>query len=289
MPEALGRLRAVPAALIAAVLLVGLVGPAATAAVDPPNLDRFMASLSAVESHGRYDAVNATSGALGRYQILPSNWRAWSRRYLGDADAPPTPANQDRVARQKLIALYGWLGDWAAVAHWWLTGDGETDPNRWSGFSRRYVDKVLVGMDGPITARSSPTNGTPAGSATAGRAIDDSNDAIDFSTGWDEAEFPRYNGGQVRYAIEPGATAEFTFGGESISWIGPVGPTRGEARIYLDGELVSTVDAHAPRFRPRVDLFHATFDRFGTHTITIEVAGTPGRETIAIDEFVVGH
>jgi hypothetical protein len=275
--------------MIAAVLLVGLVGPAATQAVDPPNLDRFMAALAAVESNGRYEALNATSGALGRYQILPSNWRAWSRRYLGDANAAPTPANQEHVARHKLISLYGWLDDWAAVAHWWLTGDGETDPNRWSDYSRRYVDKVLAGMSRAVVPGVRSTDEMAAGSAIAGRAVDDSNDAIDFSIGWDQAEFPRYNGGQVRFAIEPGATAEFTFGGDSIAWIGPVGPTRGEARIYLDGELVSTVDAHASRFRPRADLFHATFDRFGTHTITIEVAGTPGRETIAIDEFVVGH
>ncbi|HSO30424.1 MAG TPA: transglycosylase family protein [Candidatus Sulfomarinibacteraceae bacterium] len=289
MPDRPGRLRAVPSALIAAVLLVGFAGPASSLAVDPPNLDRFMASLAAVESNGRYDAVNATSGALGRYQILPSNWRAWARRYLGDPDAPPTPENQEQVARQKLIALYGWLDDWGAVAHWWLTGDGETDPTRWSGFSSRYVSRVLAGMDAPIRRGARPASGTPAAPSTKGRAVDDSDTLIDFSEGWDEAEFPRYNGGQVRYAVEPGATAELTFGGRSIAWVGPVGPTRGEARIYLDGELVSTVDAHATRFRPRADLFSAAFDRFGTHTITIEVAGTPGRETIAIDEFLIGR
>jgi hypothetical protein len=289
LPDLPGRLRAVPTALIAAALLVALVGPAATQAVDPPNLERFMASLAAVESNGRYEAVNATSGALGRYQILPSNWRAWSRRYLGDPDATPTPANQERVARQKLIALYGWLDDWAAVAHWWLTGDGETDQDHWSEASRRYVSRVLAGMDATILAGARAASGTPSTATTPGRAVDDSSTAIDFSPGWDEAEFPRYNGGQVRYAVEPGATAELTFSGRSIAWVGPVGPTRGEARIYLDGELVSTVDAHAAHFRPRVDLFSAAFDRFGAHTITIEVAGTPGRETIAIDEFVVGR
>ena len=85
MPEVAGRLRATGSALIAAVLLVGLVGPAATVAADPPNIDRFLAALGAVESNGRYDAVNATSGAIGKYQILPTNWRAWALRFLGDA------------------------------------------------------------------------------------------------------------------------------------------------------------------------------------------------------------
>ena len=297
MPDVSGRLRAASSALIAGLLLVGLIGPATTQAVDPPNLERFMAALGAVESHGRYDAVNATSGALGKYQIMPANWRSWSRRYLGDPGAPPTPANQDEVARQKLTALYNWLGDWGSVAHWWLTGDGDTDPGNWSDFSRGYVNQILAAMDEPLV-RGRGGGGTgrrPAGDAArhrrsrrARRVFDESNFAIDFSGGWGEAEFARYNGGQVRYAIAAGATAWFTFTGSSITWIGPMGPTRGEANIYLDEELVATVDVYAPHYRPRAEIFSQTFDRLGTHTITIEVVGTPGRETIAIDEFVVG-
>lgn len=289
MPDVVGRLRAVGSALIAALLLVGLLGPSLTRAVDPPNLDRFMAALGAVESNGRYDAVNATSGALGKYQILPSNWRAWSLKYLGDADAAPTPENQDAVARQKLTALYTWLGDWPSVAHWWLTGNGDTDPSHWSEGSRRYVNKVLAVMGEPLlpARRSAPR--APATPAPQRQVFDESNLAIDFSGGWGQAEFARYNGGRVRYAIAPGATAWFTFTGTSITWIGPKGPTRGQANVYLDEELVATVDVYASRYSARAEIFSMAFDRAGTHTITIEVLGTPGRETIALDEFVVGE
>jgi hypothetical protein len=289
LPEVAGRLRAAGSALIAAVLLVGLVGPAATQAVDPPNIDRFMDALGAVESHGRYDAVNATSGAIGKYQIMPTNWRAWSKKYLGDANAAPTPANQEKVARAKLTALYAWLGDWASVAHWWLTGDGDTNPSHWSDRSYRYVNKILGLMGAPLlpARRSSPASSAPARPAVAGRIFDESNLAIDFSGGWGNAEFARYNGGRVRYAIAPGATAWFTFTGTAIAWIGPMGPTRGQANIYMDGVLVATVDVYAPHYRPRAEIYSQTFDRMGTRTITIEVVGTPGRETIALDEFVV--
>jgi hypothetical protein len=288
LPEVLGRLRAASSALIAGALLVGLVGPGTAQAVDPPNLERFMAALGAVESNGRYDAVNGTSGALGKYQILPVNWRAWARRYLGDAGAAPTPRNQEEVTRRKLATLYGWLGEWGSVAHWWLTGDGDTNPSRWSDFSRRYVNKVLAGMGEPLLPNGNPEPASPAEPAPNSRVFDDSNAAIDFSAGWGQAEFARYNGGQVRYAIEPGATAWLTFRGTSIAWIGPMGPTRGEANIYIDDALVATVDVYASHFRPRAEIFSTPFDRIETHTITIEVVGTPGRETIAIDEFIVG-
>lgn len=296
MPEVLGRARAAATALLAALLLVVIAVPAITQAVDPPNIDRFMAALGAVESHGRYDAVNATSGAIGKYQILPANWRAWSLRYLGDAAAPPTPANQDTVARRKLTALYRWLGAWGPVAHWWLTGDGDRDPANWSDFSRTYVSRVLALMGEPgLPTQSAPPPAAPppvpveaSPPPTAPRIFDESNRAIDFSGGWGEAQFARYNGGQVRYAVAEGATAWFTFSGRSITWIGPVGPTRGQARIYIDEELVDTVDVYAAHYRARAAIYTKTFDRAGTYTITIEVVGTPGRETIALDEFIVG-
>ena len=290
MPEVAGRLRAAGSALIAAVLLVGLIGPAATEAVDPPNIDRFMDALGAVESNGRYDAVNSTSGALGKYQIMPTNWASWSASYLGDPNAAPTPANQDAVARAKLTALYGWLGSWGSVAHWWLTGNGDTNPNHWSDFSYRYTNVILGLMGEPLlpARRSAPASKPAAQPAVAGRVFDESNLAIDFSGGWGEAEFARYNGGLARYAIAPGATAWFTFTGSSITWIGPKGPTRGQANVYIDEVLVATVDVYASRYSPRIEIFHQAFDRAGTHLITIEVVGTPGRETIALDEFVVG-
>jgi len=288
LPNVGGRLRAVTSALISALLLVVLVGPATTVAVDPPNIDRFMEALGAIESNGRYDAVNSTSGAIGKYQILPSNWTAWANKYLGDANAAPTPANQDAVARLKLTALYNWLGAWGSVAHWWLTGNGDTNPNHWSDFSYRYVNKILGLMGEPLLAARPAAPPSLVQPATQSQIFDESNLAIDFSGGWGQAEFARYNGGRVRYAIAAGATAWFTFSGTSITWIGPEGPTRGQAEIYIDEELVATVDVYAARYRPRAEIFSTTFSRTGTHTITIEVVGTPGRETIALDEFVVG-
>lgn len=290
MPDVSGRLRTVAAAPLTALMLLMLVVPGITQAADPPRITRFMAALGAVESNGRYDALNATSGAIGKYQIMPANWASWSLRYLGNASAPPTPRNQDYVARHKLTALYNWLGDWPSVAHWWLTGDGERDPARWSAASRNYVDRVMGLMNSTwVPARSTARAAPPAKAPPVPiETFDESSRYVHFSGGWGQAEFGRYNGGMVRYAIDPGTKAWFTFQGTSISWIGPVGPTRGKANVYLDDVLVATVDVYARHFSPRAVIYSHTFDRLGTHTITIETVGTPGREIIAVDEFRVG-
>jgi hypothetical protein len=135
------------------------------------------------------------------------------------------------------------------------------------------------------TARVAPPAKTPA---VPIEVFDESSRYVHFSGGWGQAEFARYNAGKVRYAIDSKTTAWFTFQGTSITWIGPVGPTRGKANVYLDEVLVATVDVYARHFNPKAAIFSRTFDRLGSHTITIETVGTPGRQTIAIDEFRVG-
>jgi len=287
--DVFGRVRAAATATLTAILLAALIVPAITEAVDPPNIGRFMDALGAVESGGNYSAVNSTSGAIGKYQIMPSNWAAWSLKYLGNADASPTPANQDYVARHKLTALYNWLGSWASVAHWWLTGNGDTNPAHWSAFSYRYVNRILGLMGAPLLpARAARIVAKPAAPPTTVTVFDESSHAVHFSGGWGEAEFGGYNGGQVRFAIAAKTTVWFDFHGTSISWIGPKGPTRGQARVYIDDVLVDTVDVYASHYRSRAEIFTTTFDRMGNHTIRIEVVGTPGRQTIALDEFDVG-
>jgi hypothetical protein len=296
LPDVLGRVRAVATATVTAILLAALIIPSITAAVDPPNIERFMDALGAVESHGNYDALNASSGAFGKYQIMPTSWAAWALRYLGDANAAPTPTNQDTVARHKIVALYAWQGTWAGVAHWWLTGDGDANPAHWSSFTRTYVSRVLAVMGAPgLPARSVATAAgkaaaKPAATKKAAPTVfDESSSAVNYSGGWGEAEFAGYNGGQVRYAVEAKTSLWFSFRGSSIAWIGPKGPTRGQARVFIDDALVATVDVYATRFRPRATVFSKDFGQIGSHTIRIEVVGTPGRQTIALDEFDVGN
>ena len=72
-------------------------------------------------------ARNKTSGAYGKYQIMPSNWPSWAQRYLGDSKAKPTPANQEKVAARQVQTLYKGLHSWRRVAYWWLTGSSQRE------------------------------------------------------------------------------------------------------------------------------------------------------------------
>jgi len=273
-----GRLKAVVVALLAATILIGLSGPATTFAADPPGLSRFMYALGRAESGGNYYARNAVSGAYGKYQIMPSSWRAWADRYLGDPNAKQTPTNQEIVARAKVRALYAGLQSWRRVAYWWLTGSSRT--SGWSTYATRYVNKVM-GYYGNATAADI------AGSSASLRRYSETSASITYSGTWRSASYWAYAGDAVRYATAAGAKATFTFSGTRVIWYGPVGPTRGQARVFVDGKLVSTVDLHRTSFTARKAVFGKAWTTAGKHTLVIEVVGTAGHPYVAIDDFAV--
>jgi hypothetical protein len=298
------RRRAIVVAFLATSLVL-ILAPAASLAKEPPGIDRFMQAIGFVESGGRYDARNSSSGAYGKYQIMPSNWPVWSKIYLGSVLAP-TPTNQETVARGKFTSLWVWLDSWPAVAHWWLTGSGDSNPLNWSPTSRRYVSKVMTAMvklpaPSPTptptpTTRPTPTptptpppslhpTPGPVTAATSG-SYPETSSQITYAGGWAKARSPLYAGGGVRYSANPGATATFRFVGTSVTWIGPVGPTRGRARVLIDGVVVRTVDLDRSGFLARRVLFSIGWPKVGAHTLAIHVVAA-GARIVAIDELIV--
>jgi hypothetical protein len=77
--------------------------PQATGGRRSHGCGRSLDQIGADESGNDYGAVNASSGAGGRYQILPSTWRA-----NGGTGSPQnaSPAEQDRIA-QKIYSEQG--------------------------------------------------------------------------------------------------------------------------------------------------------------------------------------
>ena len=140
--------RRTPVVFLASLILIGALGlltVSSVAAREPGHRDqlRFMWAMAGQESGWDYNARNATSGAFGKYQIMPFNWPVWAREYLGDAGADQTPSNQEEVAYGRIKDLYRWLGSWKRVAYWWLTGRTDRNERRWSSYARGYVKNIM--------------------------------------------------------------------------------------------------------------------------------------------------
>lgn len=95
------------------------------------NFGQFMQSISAQESGGSYGARNSLSGAMGKYQIMPSNiagsGRGWDYEALGrdvsSAQFMASPEIQEQIASYKLKQYYNSYGP-AGAAIAWYAGPG---------------------------------------------------------------------------------------------------------------------------------------------------------------------
>jgi|SRR5215216_6417522 len=95
------------------------------------SFENFVRAITGQESGGNYSARNRSSGAMGRYQIMPGNirgsGRGWDYEALGrdisEGQFMSNPKLQDAIARYKLQQYYKkWGPRGAAIA--WYAGPG---------------------------------------------------------------------------------------------------------------------------------------------------------------------
>lgn len=152
------------------------------------QIDHFMEVISGIESGGRddpYSATHPTSGAHGRWQIMPSNWSPWAQAAGLSANAPQTPENQRTVARHRMLHYYDQYGSWPAVAVAWFAGpsraqtwlnnpsavEGITDANNYS--VGQYVQRVQEGMGQPAETGTTMTTTSTDGQAASDMSPED--------------------------------------------------------------------------------------------------------------------
>lgn len=114
----------------------------------------FKQKLFTNESGGDYNAVNPTSGARGKYQIMPENWSPWAQDAGLSADAPMTPENQEIVVNAKLRPLFEKYGAEGAFVAWYA---GEQNAVRWLN-----GEKNAVGDNGKEYSWDAPQEGFPS-------------------------------------------------------------------------------------------------------------------------------
>lgn len=91
----------------------------------------FLNAISGQESGGNYKAQNSSSGAMGKYQIMPSNiagtGRGWDYEALGRdvsvGEFLGSPQIQEAIAQYKLKSYYDKYGP-AGAAVAWYAGPG---------------------------------------------------------------------------------------------------------------------------------------------------------------------
>jgi hypothetical protein len=119
-------------------------------------------------------------------------------------------------------------------------------------------------------------------------AYQESSRSIHWLGTWHTGTSGAYWGGHDRYASGAGAKASLTFSGRSFAWVGSVGPTRGWAKVYVNGVLARSINLSAARNANQRILFATTWSSARSRTVTIRISGTAGHPRGDVDAFIVG-
>jgi hypothetical protein len=95
-----------------------------------------------------------------------------------------------------------------------------------------------------------------------------------------------YSGGSERYLRSAGSSASYTTTARSLSFVTTLGPTRGSAKVYIDGVYQATINLNRPTTTYREVAFTKSWSVVGTHTIKIVAVATPYAR-VDIDAFAV--
>jgi hypothetical protein len=129
-------------------------------------------------------------------------------------------------------------------------------------------------------AWSAPATITPA-------RYEESSAFVTYGGSWKVLSTTAASGGLQRYASAKGASVTFHFTGRAFALIGPKGPTRGSAKLYVDGKYISTVSLHRSSWLPMLVVASRSWSSSAAHSAKFVISGTTGHARFDVDSFVV--
>jgi len=125
------------------------------------------------------------------------------------------------------------------------------------------------------------------GDAIAPLRYQDTSSRVTYSSSWHRYSTSSASGGHTHYASRRGASVTFRFTGRAFALVAPKGPTRGSAKLYVDGVYISTISLHRSSSVPRIVVAARSWSASGAHTVKLVVAGTAHHPRFDIDAFAI--
>ncbi|MCL6639633.1 MAG: fibronectin type III domain-containing protein, partial [Firmicutes bacterium] len=103
--------------------------------------------------------------------------------------------------------------------------------------------------------------------------VDDRSPLVHYEGRWDVSGNEESYLQTLHHSETTGAAVSLRFAGWEAALVSTCGPDRGQAHVYIDGALQTTVDLYSEEYAFRRKVFTASLDG-KPHTIRVEVAGT---------------
>ena len=207
---------------------------------------------------------------------------------IAGAGAKTSPATATPIA-------VGWTGSDTQAGSvrydvLWSVDGGAFAPYASSLTSPRIVRKLAAGHSYRFAVRAVDAAGNASafeyGRTFRVRAFADRGLAVRYRGSWGTSWSTAFTGGTAHLSTAAGASATFRFRGRQVAWVASVGPTRGKARVYVDGHFARTVNLHAATSGARRIVLTRSWATTGDHVLRIVVAGTAGHPRVDVDGFV---
>jgi len=248
--------------------------------------------------------ANGTRTVHAKWRDAAGNWSAVKTDTIILDTVAPTSAAPTRsllagtaISAGRISSRLAWSGSDATsgVARYEL--QQSTDAGAWATVSttlpRATLDRLLAtGHRYAFRVRAVDKAGN-IGMWTAGPTArlshySEKSSSITFSSSWRQTYSTVFWGGGAKKSSTAGAKAKFTFTGRSIAFVSRLGPTKGRARIYVDGKLVGTIDLYSSTYKSQRVVWTRNWTTSGKHTVSIVVNGTATRPRVDVDAFVLG-
>ncbi len=119
------------------------------------------------------------------------------------------------------------------------------------------------------------------------RAAQETDTSVKLGGAWYRQAQSSAYGGYLRHSSSSSASLRMAFRGRNIAWIAPRGPSRGQARIYVDGTYVKTIDLYSASARSRQVVYSRRWSWLGDHVLEVRVVATAGRPRMDMDAVIV--
>ena len=234
---------------------------------------------------------------------LTTSGRRLNGAYALDVTAPSAPAVG---VRAKLGSIIGTTSTAMAIA-WPASTDAtgiesyrvryrKTGTTTWTtiagattSLSATVVLAYSQSYEVQVTARDRGANTTTTTLGFTPTRYTESSSLATYTGSWSLVESSRYQGGKARATTTAGKKVRYEINGRSIAWVAATGPTRGSAKVLVDGVAVGSVSLHASTTSYRKVVGSRSWATAGPHTLTLVVSGTSGHPRVDVDAMIVAR
>jgi subtilisin family serine protease len=117
--------------------------------------------------------------------------------------------------------------------------------------------------------------------------LQDGSSLAKYAGTWSLVSTSSASNGKLHASTHAGASVEFKTTARAIAVVARKAPGNGQAKVYVDGSYVKTIDLYRASTQSKVVVFNQSWTSNGVHSVKLVVVGTSGRPRVEIDAFPI--